>query len=111
MFGKLEKDGLMGFTKFDAQSGDLAFDVHGFHPATAQFLLRYVIGWRLRELLGRMDEANDFVIIVGRGKHSGKGGVLRQCILDELASLEPPIVCKKNSKDDGTLLIDKAQFE
>ena len=99
--------------KWDALYGDYAVDLHGFHLSTAQFVLRYVFGLRLNDLLEMMDDDNDLVIIVGKGKHSGqqKGGVLKEFIVNELKSFDPPIECDKQSKDSGTILIEKAKLK
>ena len=112
LFESLLKRKLIGYTKFDNLYGDNALDLHGFHQSTAQFILRYVIGYKLKELLSIMDESNDFVIIVGKGKHSGDNkGILKQFIMNELSSFDPPIKYKKYSKDAGTILINKSHLK
>ena len=113
VFEQLVERKLMGFTKWDALYGDYAIDLHGFHPSTAQFVLRYVFGLKLQELLEMMDDDNALVIIVGKGKHSGeqKGGVLKEFIKNELKSFDPPIECDKQSQDSGTILIEKAKLQ
>ncbi len=112
LFEKLLHDKLIGYTTFDELYGDHALDLHGFHPSTAQFILRYVFALKLEELLSTMDESNDFVIIVGKGKHSGnKKGILKQFVVNELLSFEPQIECNKWSKDGGQIVIEKTRLK
>eukprot|EP01084_Bolivina_argentea_P167463 290628_1 len=102
LFEKLLNKQLIGYTTFDGVNGDNALDLHGFYPPTAQFILRYVFVFKLNELLLTMDESNDFIIITGKGKHtSKKKGILKQIVMDELLSFDPPMKFKNMAKDTG----------
>eukprot|EP01084_Bolivina_argentea_P144946 254202_1 len=103
---------LIGYQMYCKIRGTLCIDLHLYSIKQAQFIIRYLFGFKLNEIV-TMDD-NELVIIVGVGKHSpGHGdsnGVLRQCIMEELLSWNPPVHCDFCRQNKGALVICKTDL-
>eukprot|EP01084_Bolivina_argentea_P289677 497470_1 len=86
-------------------------DLHGYNLLEAQFLLRLVFGFRLKDIL--TTDAEMLTVIVGKGHHAKRSelkGNLRDFIMEELMKYEPSIGCMIDEDNSGRLLITKDQY-
>ena len=98
-----------------------AIDLHRFSPVTAQLVLRYVLGVKLRAYADVSEEREAAAdetalrIIVGQGKHrSGrhrKQGNLKRLVAEELRSLEPPVESEESATNKGVLVVKRKELE
>ena len=100
--------GLVGYTKYEASLKKYVIDLHLCQLSEAQFLMRYIVATQLKRML---TFSNDGLwVVVGKGKHTPGERKnkfrLRQFIIDELLSWDPPIKCSIH-KTKGMLFIDK----
>ena len=91
---------------------DCIIDLHCFHHLQVQFLLRYIVGYKLNKF--DLNERNGLDVIVGKSKHGIKAGLdgkysLKDFVKDELMKYEPPIKCEQHS-NPGLLFIPKHQL-
>ena len=100
-------------SEFGTFSASKEINVHFADILEAQFVIRYLFGYRLEEV---MDNGDDEVIwiLVGKGKHSkGMGrnqGKMRQFVIKELSNWNPPLECKPHPFNHGLLSVDKRQL-
>eukprot|EP01084_Bolivina_argentea_P042533 78419_1 len=90
-----------------------SIDLHGFQLVEAQFVIRYLFAYKLNELMELNNNNNKINIIVGKGKHASgeqnEKGILREFIIDEFLSWDPPIKTIVAGYNNGLLLIDKVE--
>eukprot|EP01083_Nonionella_stella_P163093 535955_1 len=104
VFEKMVADGLAGYKFVDRNKNELCVDLHLFGSMEAQFVLRYIIGFRLHEFLSTMDS---LVLIVGSGKHSIKKEKLKKFIMADLMRYNPPIPSSQHRYNAGRIVIKK----
>ena len=105
----LREDGI----GYKIEGRNSSIDFHHFEHLAVQFMLRYVIGYKLDEL--DFNENNDLAIIVGKGKHSQKGGIeqsysIKQFVIDELKKFDPPILPRIDHSNKGRIFISRDQL-
>eukprot|EP01083_Nonionella_stella_P040874 110837_1 len=112
VFETLLKKGYIGYQNYQ-RNGPMCIDLHLFTLSEAQFIVRYLFGFKLNQI---MDETRDCTlgIIVGKGKHSHgqstNNANLRTFIMDELLSWNPPIRCQIDSQNKGKLVVPKVEL-
>lgn len=111
-FEEMVQKGHIGYQSFDDETQQTVVDLHCFQPWTAQFVIRYVIGIKLRDTLSSDGRLR---VIVGTGKHrEGKGrnkAKLRDFIVKELSSWDPPVAAHSPQTNRGKLVIEKKDLE
>ena len=103
VFESLLQQKLIGFM----HKNGIDIDLHCFVPLQAQFILRYVFGLKINELL----IGEEVCIITGIGKHASSEenkGKLREFVVNELLSYEPPIRCTVHKNNPGRLLLNNS---
>eukprot|EP01083_Nonionella_stella_P014860 41614_1 len=121
-FEKLMNNGCIGFTNVCAHTGKLRVDLHGYQKSEAQFILRYLIGFVLNdkrkyeEWIHNDRGLNDYlVILTGKGRHSsGKSNLeanLREFMMEELMSYDPPIKSEIDARNTGQIKIHKSHLK
>eukprot|EP01084_Bolivina_argentea_P014932 27931_1 len=96
IFHSLLKTGYIGYK---GKKG-MEIDLHLCQLLDAQFILRYVIGYKLNELLKTQRNLH---LVVGSGKHGS--GTLRGFVITELLSYDPPIAAKPHEWDKAVLVV------
>eukprot|EP01083_Nonionella_stella_P058831 154042_1 len=82
-------------------------DLHHFPKIEAQFILRYIIGFELKDLLS---ESDALYLIVGYGKHAVKREQLKQFVIQDLLRYDPPIAATSDPTNAGRLVIEKCEL-
>ena len=87
-------------------------DLHMYSLTQAKFILRYLFGFKLNELM--KDDMEELIIVTGKGIHTpgdrGKraiGGRMRQFVMTELGSWSPLISCEICKENKGTVVIKR----
>eukprot|EP01083_Nonionella_stella_P021663 60024_1 len=108
LFETLVNDRWIGYMK-----GNTAIDLHLFTKTQAQFVLRYLIGFKLKDIMA-VTKNRQIIIITGKGKGTeGDGNLqhsLKRFIEDELLTYQPTINCMSSNKenDSGILIVKKS---
>ena len=107
VFESLVERGLIGYQNC---KGDI--DLHMFSLTQARFILRYLFGFRLNELM--KDDMDELIIVTGKGIHTpgdkgkdGMNGRMRQFVITELESWSPFISCRICKENKGTVAIKR----
>eukprot|EP01083_Nonionella_stella_P029406 80954_1 len=112
IFESMLQQQLVGYEWYDARNHKTLIDLHVFQPWNAQFILRYLFAFKLKEIADPSDEA--LCIICGKGKHTqgdanNQGGLL-QFIQKELCSWNPPIRSTQHATNKGRLVIERSEL-
>eukprot|EP01084_Bolivina_argentea_P237602 399288_1 len=111
-FEGLVNKGQLGYVNYSNVTKTTSIDLHTYNFWNAQFILRYLIGYKLDTLLTK--NCDRLHVIVGKGKHregkANKQGRLRDFITKELSTWKPPINCSPHDADNGLLAIDITQL-
>eukprot|EP01083_Nonionella_stella_P146595 461284_1 len=112
IFESMLQQNHIGYEQYDAKNKNTLIDLHCFNKWNAQFILRYVFGFKLKDILKTGDEK--LYIICGKGKHTeGDGnnhGRLQQFIQDELSQWKPSIASRQDETNKGRLVIDRSEL-
>ena len=104
VFEDLKSRGLIGYET----SISNVVDLHAFQLYSAQFLIRYIIGVKLKGFEGVGEDG--LVIILGKGNHGeGEGnrkGRLRNFVMEEMLSWYPPVQARVCEENTGRLCVD-----
>ncbi len=97
---------LIGYQNIDGH-----IDFHFFTLTQAQFILRYLFGFKLNELV--KDDQDELFIVVGQGIHTpgdkkdGNRGRMRELVIKELESWIPFVTCRICKENKGMLAIKR----
>eukprot|EP01083_Nonionella_stella_P172130 589755_1 len=112
IFEAMVQQKLVGYEQYDAQNKKRVIDLHVFQPWDAQFILRYLFGFKLKDVLGESDER--LGIVCGKGKHTQGGGNnqggLQQFVQNELGRWNPPIFVKQDKINKGMVWIQRSEL-
>merc|ERR1712228_782080 len=85
-------------------------DLHGYQSTDAQFVIRYVFGFKNDYLMQCCRQHGNVKIIVGKGNHSvgstNERGSLKDFLIHEFESWNPPIRASIDEANTGRLVID-----
>lgn len=109
LFVKKQLLGYYGYSNETQNVGEILIDLHGFQFIEIQFILLYIFGYKLQEW--NVDDIYYLKLIVGKRSHSlnaTKG--LKEFVIEQLSTYNPPILCDKDERNEGVLLIHKDQL-
>eukprot|EP01084_Bolivina_argentea_P204135 348563_1 len=94
-----------GYIMYEQSENEI--DLYRFELIQVQFILRYVIG-------NIKDNNKDLLFNVGMSKHNFSDTnnmlKLKQFVIKELLTYEPPIRCKKEKNNEGRLCVNKEEL-
>eukprot|EP01084_Bolivina_argentea_P234784 395247_1 len=104
IFEEFVEKKLIGYMHKNCKSNEWMIDLHCFVPLQAQFILRYILGFKIQEF-----ELDNVSVMTGIGKHASskkESGKLQKFVMSELMSYNPPIKCTVDHRNKGVLLLD-----
>eukprot|EP01084_Bolivina_argentea_P254148 427176_1 len=111
IFESLLNRKLIGYQKRYGENIDI--ELHMFQKWHAQFILRYLFGLKITEIMNILNQ-NKLFIVVGKGKHAkgktNQSGQMKQFVINELKSWNPPIHCQEHKINAGLIWIDKDEL-
>ena len=113
VFEDLLQRKLIGYEAYDKVFQRYIIDLHRFQLWQAQFIMRYLIGLKCKELIESSLFDDKLWIIVGKGKHTDGGdreGKLMEFIATDLLSWNPPIYCEIYKPNPGCIYIEKRRL-
>eukprot|EP00483_Globobulimina_turgida_P006094 UN06104 len=108
IFESFVEQKMIGYMNKNHSSNEWVIDLHCFVPLQAQFILRYILGFKINDLSDKVS------IITGVGKHASskeQSGKLQQFVINELMSYKPPINCTIDAANYGVLLLNITDLE
>eukprot|EP01083_Nonionella_stella_P299200 1015299_1 len=97
-------------------ANDDKIDLHLFSTITTQFILRYLIGFKAKDMVDMNASFDRIVLITGKGKgNEGEANLkhsLKAFIQKELLSYDPPIrvSASKRQNDTGVWIMNKSEL-
>merc|ERR1712087_375482 len=116
VFECLLEEQLLGYHSSRSSDKNL-IDFHGYQSKEAQFVIRYVFGFKVDYLKECCEQYGNIQIIVGKGNgfmaimNEREGGVLKDFLIKELKSWNPPINCHVDASNTGRLIIEASDIE
>eukprot|EP01084_Bolivina_argentea_P101103 181330_1 len=111
IFEQMVENNNIGYTSRNKQQ--FAIDLHLFLPLHAQFILRYLIGFKLKEIF-YLSKSHKVIMITGKGKHaegtSNEQYSLQTFVQQELLRYNPPIKAIPSVTNTGQLEIEKSEL-